>query len=629
MSSRSVPQKANITSFSIYYQVLAAAAGGAVLFVFFMLLLATFFDASHAGRIFPGVFVGGVDVSGLSPEQAALLLTQKLTFPQEGKIVLKDGDKVWIAQPAELGLSVDAKANAEAAYLYGRRGNSLGSMFAKLAAWYSGKNLSPLLVYDESAAQSYLLGIANQVDRPAKDASFGLNGINVVAVPGQIGRTVDLPATLAALNTQIRTLTDGIVPLVLHETTPEVMDASQQADAARKILSAPLTLQIPDAKPGGSGTWVIPQDQLAKMLTVGRVQATDVISYQVGLNQDALKTYLNALAPDIDQQSSNARFTFNDDTRKLDVIQPSVSGRSLDVKATLQDINQKIAQGQHSVPLKMVYNQPEVTEKATGEQLGISELVVSYTSYFRGSSAERMQNIKTAAANFHGLLVAPGATFSMASAMGEVSLDTGYAEALIIYGDRTIKGVGGGVCQVSTTLFRTAFLAGFPIVERHPHAYRVGYYEQNATGYDDKWAGLDATVFVPVVDFKFQNDTPYWLLMETYFNPARQSLTWKFYSTKDGRTVEWDTSGPQNVVDPPDPVYEENPDLAKGQIKQVDWSAEGADITVTRTVYRDGQAIFTDSISTHYLPWGDIFQYGPGTHLPNTKNPKKNPLINP
>ena len=112
----------------------------------------------------------------------------------------------------------------------------------------------------------------------------------------------------------------------------------------------------------------------------------------------------------------------------------------------------------------------------------------------------------------------------MADALGDVSLDTGYAEALIIFGDRTIKGVGGGVCQVSTTLFRTAFFGGYQIDERWFHAYRVKYYEQTASGgHDENLAGLDATVFAPQVDFRFTNDTPYWLLMETYPGQALRS----------------------------------------------------------------------------------------------------------
>jgi vancomycin resistance protein YoaR len=202
----------------------------------------------------------------------------------------------------------------------------------------------------------------------------------------------------------------------------------------------------------------------------------------------------------------------------------------------------------------------------------------------------------------------------MADVLGDVSLDTGYAEALIIYGDRTIRGVGGGVCQVSTTLFRAAFFAGFQIDERYAHAYRVGYYEQVYGGTDPDLAGLDATVFAPVVDFRFTNDTPYWLLMETYVSGA--TLTWKFYSTSDGRSVDWDTSGLQNIVEPEDPLYEENPDLPEGTIKQVDWAVDGADVTITRTVNRGGAVLHSDVFITHYQPWRAIYQYGPGTEIP-------------
>ena len=312
----------------------------------------------------------------------------------------------------------------------------------------------------------------------------------------------------------------------------------------------------------------------------------------------------------------NARFVFNDETRQLEVLQPSITGRSLNVEASLQAVTEKILQGEHNVSLSFEYTQPEVSSDATAEQLGITELVSSHTSYFRGSSSERIHNIATAAARFHGLLVPPGAVFSMADAMGDVSLDTGFAEALIIFGGQTIEGVGGGVCQVSTTLFRTAFFGGYPIVERHPHAYRVGYYEQTAQGWDQDLAGLDATVYVPQVDFKFKNDTPYWLLMETYVNERANRLTWKFYSTSDGRQVAWDTSGPKNVVEPPKPKYEENPDLRPGQIKQVDWAAEGADVVVTREVTRGGEVLFSDQIITQYEPWRDVYQYGPGTEIP-------------
>jgi vancomycin resistance protein YoaR len=260
----------------------------------------------------------------------------------------------------------------------------------------------------------------------------------------------------------------------------------------------------------------------------------------------------------------------------------------------------------------------------TAAELGITELVSSQTSYFYGSSAARIQNVQTAAAAFHGVLIAPGETFSMGSVLGDISLDNGYAEALIIYGGRTIKGVGGGVCQVSTTLFRTAFMGGYPIVERYSHAYRVYYYEQNANGSrNPSLVGLDATVYFPLVDFKFTNDTPYWLLMETYTDVAGRSLTWKFYSTSDGRSVTWDTTGTRNVVPAPAPLIEETEELQPGEIRQVDWAAEGADVSITRTVLRNGEVLFNDVFNTHYEPWQAVCQVGAGTENPQKLAKKK------
>ena len=145
-------------------------------------------------------------------------------------------------------------------------------------------------------------------------------------------------------------------------------------------------------------------------------------------------------------------------------------------------------------------------------------------------------------------------------------------------------------------------------------SYRVYYYELAASGaVNESMAGLDATVYAPVVDFKFTNDTDHWLLMETYVNVDARSLTWKFYSTDDGREVSWDTTGLTDVKKPPFPVYEEKSDLKKGVVKQVDWAVEGATVTVTRTVTRDGQTIHNDVFKTTYTPWAAVCQYGPGT----------------
>jgi vancomycin resistance protein YoaR len=135
---------------------------------------------------------------------------------------------------------------------------------------------------------------------------------------------------------------------------------------------------------------------------------------------------------------------------------------------------------------------------------------------------------------------------------------------------------------------------------------------------DSSMAGMDATVYFPLVDFKFTNDTPYWILMETYVDASARTLTWKFYSTSEGRTVTWETTGVTNVVPAPEPVFEVNQELSKNEMKQVDWAANGADVTVTRTVWRNGSVYLQHDITTHYEPWQAICQYGP-----DSKNPEK------
>lgn len=598
-------------------QLAASLSGGAVLFLVMILALLLGGGLYYSGRIYPGVTVAGYDLTGLTEREAAELLSRRLSFPVTGQIVFQWQDKAWAARPQELGLSLDPYANAHSAYRIGRSGSIFYRLGEQINAWHSGKSAPVVMTFDERAAQDFLTRIASQVDRPTVEAALEVSGLEVTATPGEVGYRLDIEASLAPLENQLRSLTDGIVALQVIESPPMILDASAQADAARRILSAPLTLTLPETKDGDPGPWALKPEQIAAMLKITRTQAEAAGGYQVALDGQALYDYLTQLSGKINRGAENARFIFNDETRKLELIRPAVIGRSLDVYGSIRAINQKVIEGAHTVPLELVITEPEVGDAATGEQLGITQQIVAYTSHFRGSSRERMQNIQMAAANFHGLLVPPGAEFSMASAMGNVSLDTGYAEAWIIFGGRTIKGVGGGVCQVSTTLFRAAFFAGFPITERYPHAYRVGYYEQTAGGWDERLAGLDATVFVPMVDFKFVNDTPYWLLMETYYHPNSRTLTWKFYSTSDGRSVEWETTGPQNIVEAPEPTYEENPDLAPGQIVQVDWAAEGADVTVTRTVTINNQTLFTDAFATHYLPWADAYQYGPGTQLPN------------
>ena len=606
-------------------QIVAALLSGVVLFLALIIMWTLGFQLLYAGRIFPGVSVAGVDVSGLTPSDAAVKLNQTLSFPISGKILFRDGEKAWVASPAELGLVFDPSSSARTAYDLGRKGGLFGALSGQVRAAGAGAEVPPAIIFDQRVAFQYLNQIATQINQPVTEANLVLEGTNVVAAPGQVGRELKMDATLIYLGAQLQTFSDGEVPLVIQELQPQILDVSAQADAARQILSQALKLVIPNAGPNDPGPYIYNEQVVANLLGVQRTPEGGV---QVGLTQTGLRDILVPVKNQVDRQPANAKFVFNDDTRQLDLMEDSKVGRTMDMEASIKAINEALLRGEHTASLVINEAQPEVAGTATGQDLGITQLLWEETSYFYGSSEERRQNIEAAAARFHGVLVAPGATFSMGETMGDVSLENGFAEALIIYGGRTIKGVGGGVCQVSTTLFRAAFNAGFPIVERYSHAYRVSYYEQMAGGgVDPRLAGLDATVYFPLVDLKFKNDSPYWILMETYM--GSNSLTWKFYSTSDGRTVTWDTTGPTDVVAAPPPSFEENPDLGKNQMKQVDWAANGADITVTRTVTRDGGVLFQDQITTHYEPWQAICEYGPDSKKPEKLANEKSLCRNP
>lgn len=606
-------------------QALATLIGGVSTFFAIVIVWVLGYQLIYAGRIFPGVSVAGVDLSGLSPNDAAAKLSQTLSYPISGKILFRDGERVWVASPSELGMVFDPTASATVAYNYGRRGGLFSALSSQISAGGLGVDVAPVVIFDQRVAYNYLQNISTQVNQSVVEASLRLEGTNVIAESGQYGRALNLDATLIYLGAQLQSFRDGEVQLVIQETAPKLLDVSSQAEAARRILSAPLIVTVPNARPEDPGPWTFDVPVLANMLAVSVVENNGVAEMQVGLDPASLRKSLRDLKNFVDQKPQNARFVFNDETRAIEPIASSTIGRVMDVEASIVAINDALLRGEHTVNLVVAEEFPAVQDTASGAELGIVELIAEHTTYFYGSSASRIQNIEAAAKSFHGVLVAPGEIFSMGDYISDISLENGFAEALIIYGGRTIKGVGGGVCQVSTTLFRTVFFAGFPVIERNPHAYRVSYYELTASGsVNTDLAGLDAAVFFPLVDFKFQNDTPYWLLMETYVNPGARTITWKMYSTSTGRNVTWETSGPVNRVEPPSPIFEVNEEFDADEIRQVDYAAEGADVHVIRTVWQNGQVYFTDEFRTHYQPWAAICQYGPGTENVERKARKAN-----
>lgn len=319
-------------------------------------------------------------------------------------------------------------------------------------------------------------------------------------------------------------------------------------------------------------------------------------------------TILSPIIEKLNIEPIDSIFTFQ--SGKVTVFKPSKDGQTANIERLKSLISTKFLTVVSSskpeiivieIPVKVL--KPKITtDKANN--LGIKELLASGTSLFQHSIPNRIYNISLAATRLNGILVPPGEVFSFGKALGDVSAFTGYLQAYVIQNGKTILGDGGGVCQVSTTFFRALLNAGLPIIERHAHAYRVGYYEQ------DSPPGLDATVFVPSVDLKFKNDTGNYILVQSYIDPNIQRLTFELYGTKDGREVSITTPVVTNQTSAPPDVFQDDPTLPKGQVKQVDFAAAGASVYFTRQVTKNGKVIISDRFDSNFRPWQAVYLRG-------------------
>jgi len=256
------------------------------------------------------------------------------------------------------------------------------------------------------------------------------------------------------------------------------------------------------------------------------------------------------------------------------------------------------------VPLVVKTVAPKVSGQNV-EALGIKELVAEGKSNFSFSPASRITNVKKMAGLLNGVVLAPGEEFSFNAVMGDISPEEGWAEGLVIENGRTVPGLGGGICQVSTTAFRAAFWAGLPITERHDHAYPVPYYTQG--GFPE---GFDATVWSPDLDFKFKNDTPGYLLMQTAIDPANSNLTVSLYGTKPpGRSVQMQGPYISNVKPVPPARHIPDPTKPKGMVEQTDYPHQGMDALIRR-VFKDGSGSSVQEFASHYQPWSAVYVEG-------------------
>lgn len=553
-------------------------------------------------RIYPGVMVGPVLVGGLSYEEAQIKLFLAIrSYRQQWPITFAANTKQVAVPLMDDAVSYQVDESIQEAYQFGRTISTTG-LTQLVALLGDGIHLPLKASISEAWMVQATASVAAVVDSPNVMPQLVIQKVagtsQVIFVPGESGQQMDQKRWRERIATNLSTLTvpEATLEMILISPTVSNEATASAILRANKLLATSLTITLKEGLLGAQ-TWTLAGSDLVPFVRI-----------EGGYDTTRIAEYLHGVAETINRPPKNAKFQFDEQLGRVTAFEPPEDGVVVVVEKTIPVVAaalDALARGEtvDSVLLTVQKQSPAVGLTQVN-QLGIRERLGVGRSTYKGSIPGRVHNVELAAARLNGTLIKPGETFSFNAAVGEVSYATGYQAAYIIKDGRTELGDGGGVCQDSTTVFRAALDAGLPIINRRGHAYRVGYYEQ------DSKPGLDATVFAPSTDLTFLNDTPGYLLIQTVVDSPKRSLSVIIYGTSDGRKstikdqVVWD------ITPPPPDIYQDDPSLPAGTLKQVDWKASGAKAKFTYVVERGGAVIMEKTFVTAYKPWASIFLRG-------------------
>ncbi|MEZ4639114.1 MAG: VanW family protein [Caldilineaceae bacterium] len=480
------------------------------------------------------------------------------------------------------------------AYLIGRQGSFLEKTADQIGAFVGRYNVDPPLTFDEGAVRQQISQIAAELRRP------GRAGVQMgsVTLPSQPGLDVDVDATAAQVMSALSAHEVASIPIQTFAVQPPDAATTVNGSPATTAMREPITLR--EAQSGLS--FALDAAVLSTIDPNGDASRINERAAFVGGNMGRPGRY--------PRPGRTSTLQPRHRTGRSD--QPQ---RHRALVGCRGDDQRREAGPDHEDHPDRPADQrrrPRCGRRSNVGALGIRELVASGTTYFRGSSLARIRNIEVAAEKFVGVVIAPGDVFSFNQIVQDVSAANGFEDSAIIWGDQTMVGVGGGVCQVSTTVFRAALNAGFPIVERYNHGYVVSWYGE---------PGMDATIYTPNVDFRFRNDTDAYLLVQPTVDSVNGVITFDFFGAKPDRQVTIGQPVITDVKEPGDPVYRIDESLAPGQRRQVEYAQRGMTVTVERTVTENGDTR-VDKIVSEYQPWNAVFLVPPGTEIPATATPE-------
>ena len=551
---------------------------------------------AYANKIANGVVIDYIPVGGLT-RQEALVTLHSLYQPSNTTITLIAEGQQISSSSAQLNIFKPYESVVESAYRIGRSESFIKNISQLLALGVQNENIGVEERFETQKVVELVRLLALSSDTPSEmpAATIAQEGLVVIS-PGKMGSSINIPNTVEEI--QKNDASQNITLSVHLDKQGRVLTESEIASAigrASSFLNSQVIFQ--------NGT---------KKTTLTDLQIIPLLSFPQGFVDEKIDSTLIQVEKEFTTQPSDAKFSFDPKTLKVDVFQPEVIGTKVDSvdfrSLFLDSLNQIPQSGDKHLTIKVPLTEytPEISLKDTNN-LGINERIGFGESYYDHSIASRIHNVTTSNKILNNTIVPPGEEFSFNKAIGEVSQRTGFQQAYVIRSGATVLGDGGGVCQVSTTLFRALLDSGINITKRKAHSYRVSYYELNQE------PGFDATVYSGDVDLRFINDTSHHILLTFQDNPQQKYMTVNIYGTSDGRSTEISNYQKWGYQNPPPAQYTDDPSLPVGKTIQIDWAVAGIKAKFTHTVKdKEGKVLYENEYYSNYIPWSAKYRRGIG-----------------
>jgi vancomycin resistance protein YoaR len=527
--------------------------------------------AGSPSRLADGVQIAGVDVGGRTPRQARAFLDRRAKALASVPVVFRVGSRTWRLEPRRLGIRVDWRAAVDAVR---RQGEGFGPLrgFRRLDLRFFGADVAPPTEVYDAALQYKLNEISAAVNSPHREAAIVLRGLAPQITPSRTGHVLDRQAAASTIVRALASLKREPVGLPVRVDRPKVTadDLTVAEAQVKTALSASLKLTL------GTTRWNLRPARIARILLLPADGRRDL---RVG--GPGATNWFKALARRVDKEPADADWAIS--SSGIRVI-PDRPGYMLDVpRSAAVVLRAALVTAPELRQAKLVVERAEADRTtAEAKAMNISGLVASYQTFY-GGEPNRIHNVQLVSHLVDKHVIAPGETFSFNGTTGARTADKGFREAPVIINGELQTGLGGGICQVSTTVFNAAYEAGLPIVSRTNHALYISHYPQ----------GRDATVNYPDLDLKFRNDTGHWLLVRTWVGSS--SLTVALYGTPVHRRVVSETM-PLVVTGPAPTKRVRDPALFEDE-KEVEESGQPSRSTsVRRKVYDAGGALLYDTV---------------------------------